>query len=104
MFANGSNLRVPSFYESLLHCREFTHRKLDFLTCAIAGGDKLLPETENAVNEFFKSHGCKSKIYKEYGMTEMGSAVTFTTSDECNEVGSVGISSIISNVKICKSI
>ena len=95
---------VPSFYESLLHCREFTHRKLDFLTCAIAGGDKLLLETENAVNEFFKSHGCKSKIYKGYGMTEMGSAVTFTTSDECNEVGSVGISSIISNVKICDEV
>ena len=37
-------------------------------------------------------------------MTEMGSAVTFTTSDECNEVRSVGISSIISNVKICDEV
>ena len=91
---------VPAFFESLANSAEVGNQKLDFLMCAITGGDRLLASTEDHINQFFKEHGCKYKILKGYGMTEMGSAATFTTTEACNIPGSVGIPTHCTEVKV----
>lgn len=91
---------VPAFFESLANSAEVGNQKLDFLMCAITGGDRLLGSTEDHINEFFKEHGCKYTILKGYGMTEIGSAATFTATDECNIPGSVGIPTHCTEVKV----
>jgi len=68
--------------------------------CAITGGDQLLENTENSINCFLKEHGCKYSIMKGYGMTEMGSAATFTSTEEVNVPGSVGIPCHCDTVKV----
>lgn len=94
---------VPSFFETLAKDRKVKNKDLSFIISCITGGDKMLLETEREINRFFKDHGCKNKIMKGYGMTEMGSAATFTVSDECNVEGSVGITSQHNNVKVIDS-
>ncbi len=91
---------VPAFFESLANSAEVGNQKLDFLMCAITGGDRLLASTEDHINRFFAGHGCKYTILKGYGMTEMGSAATFTATDESNIPGSVGIPTHLTEVKV----
>lgn len=91
---------VPAFFESLANSTEVGDRKLAFLMCAISGGDRLLASTEDHINKFFKDHGCQYTILKGYGMTEMGSAATFTVTNECNLPGSVGIPTHLTEVKV----
>ena len=91
---------VPAFFESLANSAEVGNQKLDFLMCAITGGDRLLASTEDHINKFFADHGCKYTILKGYGMTEMGSAATFTATDESNIPGSVGIPTHLTEVKV----
>ena len=68
--------------------------------CAITGGDQLLESTEKFINQFLRDHHCKYNILKGYGMTEMGSAATFTATDTCNIPGSVGIPTHCTTVKV----
>lgn len=91
---------VPTFFEGLANSSCIGNKKLDFLMCAITGGDRLLISTEDHINKFFKEHGCKYPILKGYGMTEMGSAATFTVTDECNIPGSVGVPTNLVEVKV----
>lgn len=94
---------VPSFFERLTKSKKMKGKDLSYLKCLITGGDQLLESTENAINSFLSSHNCKYKIQKGYGMTEMGSAVTVTATEDCNLLGSVGVPSHLANVKIINS-
>ena len=91
---------VPTFFESLANSHRIKNRDLSFLTSCITGGDKMLEETERYINRIYKEHGCKNAIMKGYGMTEVGSAFTFTVSPDCNLEGSVGVPSQFNNVKV----
>lgn len=91
---------VPSFFERLAKSKKIKNKDLSFLLCNITGGDQLLESTEKLINDFLHSHNCKYDILKGYGMTEMGSAVTVTATDECNILGSVGIPSHSAVVKV----
>ncbi len=91
---------VPSFFESLANSKQLRKRNMDFLLSAITGGDKLLASTEDHINKIFTEHGCVYPVTKGYGMTEMGSAATFTVNDNCNVPGSVGIPLLYVTVKI----
>ena len=91
---------VPSFFETLVKSEKVRKKDLSFVTSCITGGDKMLVETERQINKFFAEHGCKNPVMKGYGMTEMGSAATFTACLKCNVEGSVGITSQHNNVKV----
>lgn len=52
---------------------------LSNLTCPITGGEKVLGQDEKIINEFLVNQGCKTKIYKGYGMCELGGTVTSTS-------------------------
>lgn len=91
---------VPTFFESLANSEKIKRKQIDYLTSAITGGDKMLVSTEKHINDVYKEHGCVNKIMKGYGMTEMGSAATFTANDACNIEGSVGIPTHYTTVKV----
>jgi len=63
---------------------------LSFLATPSVGGDYISAEYEQKINAFLSEHGCKHLLVKGYGMTEVSSSAC-TTSDYCNEAGSVGI-------------
>ena len=62
---------------------------LSFLKYPSSGGEKLLPQAENDLNEFLTAHGCKVPIIKGYGMCELGSTAA-TESITDRRLGSVG--------------
>ncbi len=62
---------------------------LSNFTYPITGGKQVLPETEIAINDFLKSHGCNTSLIKGYGMCELGSTV-LTSSPIHSKLSSAG--------------
>jgi len=93
-------LGVPSFFEKLIESPELEGVDLSFLKVILVGGDALNTEVERKINEFLRKHNCKIKITKGYGMTELSAAVTYTSTNESNSIGSVGIPMVNNNVMI----
>ena len=62
---------------------------LSNMTFPITGGEQVLPRVEKTINNFLKSHGCKSILLKGYGMCELGSTVT-SDAMTTNKTGSTG--------------
>lgn len=62
---------------------------LSTMTFPITGGEQVLPRVEKIINNFLKSHGCKSVLLKGYGMCELGSTVT-SDAMTINKSGSTG--------------
>lgn len=96
----GCVFGVPSFFEKLTHSSQLAHKSLKFLTCIVTGGDKLSAATEQCINAFLKEHGCQVGILKGYGMTELGSAATFSVSPQAAPEGSVGIPLYFNNAMV----
>lgn len=75
-----------------LHAMKELEKKkadLSFITYPITGGEKILSETENMLNDILKRNGCKSHLVTGYGMCELGSTVT-STSVEHVKAGTAG--------------
>lgn len=68
-------------------------RKMDcsFLINPTVGADTLDISKEQKINEFLEKRGCKYKLTKGYGMTEVSSGASVTTTNDVNKLGSVGI-------------
>ncbi len=49
----------------------------------ITGGEKILPQDELRMNQFLREHGCRTKMYKGYGMCELGGTVSTTSNEIC---------------------
>lgn len=93
-------LGVPSFFEKIISSPKMKNKDLSFLKVVLVGGDALNTETEEKINQFLNQHNSPIKITKGYGMTEMCAVATYTISDECNSIGSVGIPLVHNNVKV----
>lgn len=54
-----------------------TNEKIDFsnMKYPTSGGEKILPLDELRINDYLKSNGCKTRLYKGYGMCELGSEI-----------------------------
>lgn len=91
---------VPAYVESLTRSRRLSQKELGFLKTVIVGGDKMNPEEEVIVNEFLQSHGADCRVIKGYGMTEMSSCAVIPVDSESNKIGSVGIPSMLNNIKV----
>ncbi len=91
---------VPSHWNSIINSKKLKNADLSYLiTCAV-GGDSMDKKLEVASNKFLSEHGCKYKITKGYGMTEVNGSIGRTT-NENNIIGSVGIPFAKSNIAIC---
>lgn len=82
---------VPSHYKGLIHSKRMRKKDLSYVIAPTVGGDAMLVELEEEVNQFLASHNCPYKINKGYGMSEVNAAVSACVSNEVNEIGSVGI-------------
>lgn len=79
---------TPTNFEPLL--QENSKMDLSFIKTPAVGGDSMDEKFEHRVNEYLAAHGCKHKVVKGYGMSEVGSSAC-SCWDDCNSVGSVGI-------------
>lgn len=82
---------VPSHYGSIINSKKLRKADLSYIIAPTVGGDKMDENLEIKTNEFLKEHNCDYKVTKGYGMTEVNAAVAACTSNETNELGSVGI-------------
>ena len=81
---------VPSYWSGIIQSKKLKKADLSFIIFAAVGGDSMDLKLEKAANSFLFSHGCHHVVKKGYGMTEICAAVTSST-DECSQLGSVGI-------------
>jgi len=91
---------VPSHYGYLLKSKKLEGIDLSFIKTPIVGGDKMDYTLEEQVNKFLSEHGCKSKIIKGYGMSEVDAAVSVCINNEINRLKSVGIPLSHTNIGI----
>ena len=90
---------VPAHWDYIINSKRLKNKDLSFLiTCAV-GGDKMDEKLEVKATDFLKEHGSGYGIAKGYGMTEVNGSIGRTT-NENNEVGSVGIPFYKSSVGI----
>lgn len=82
---------TPIMWETIISSKKSQKTDYSFLITPTVGADKISDEGEKRVNEFLEAHGCRYKLAKGYGMTEVSSGVTFTPTNEVNKPGSVGI-------------
>ena len=81
---------VPTMYESLLGCKEFTHnKKLKRLHVVFCGGDSLSPKLQHEFNEVMKNNGSHCQRFEGYGLTEAVCVNIVNTFDHHKE-GSIG--------------
>lgn len=59
----------------------FPAGSLSPLNCPITGGEKIMPKDEARINSFLSSYGCSKKVFKGYGMCELGGTVTSTSNN-----------------------
>lgn len=90
---------IPVYWEVLLNDKKIIKTDLSCLKYIAYGGEAMLPEKEEKVNNILSSCGAKCKLIKGLGSTELTSGATITYSD-CNVIGSVGIPLVKGNCKI----
>lgn len=90
---------TPSLMEYLLQCE----KNLDLSTLRMPAvcWEFFSEEQENKINKFFEKHKSPVRIFKGYGTLEASTIVTFT-SEEHNDVKSVGYPMVHTTVSIFK--
>lgn len=72
-------LATMSFWEYAVGEKGLKYIDFSSMRYPITGGEKVLPEAEQKVNSFLKSHGCPVRMIKGWGMCELGSTITSTS-------------------------
>ncbi len=82
---------VPSHYGNVVNSKKLKEKELDYLVSPIVGGDSMITTLEETTNDFLISHHCSQAVMKGYGMSEVCAAVSLTSGDNRNPIGSVGV-------------
>jgi len=82
---------VPSHYNAIIHSNKLKNADLSFICSPVVGGDGTEIHFEKAVNDFLSEHNCSTRLIKGYGMTEVCAAISTTSQNRFNKLGSVGI-------------
>lgn len=90
---------VPSYWGTIINSKKLKNKDLSYIIAPTVGGDAMDTTLERESNEFLKNHGCKYKITKGYGMTEVTGGVAGTVEDN-NEIGSIGIPFVKTTISI----
>ncbi len=80
---------VPSLYEQLSESN-LGKDDLEFLTCAVSGGDFMSNDLKTKVDKYLHDHGSSAEVRVGYGLTE-ASAATCLTPTGRYKPGSIGI-------------
>lgn len=81
---------IPNYVAPMLNNPRMRNVNLEGLKVIAVGGEGAGNALEVDLNRFLKRHGCKAKLLKGYGMTEL-SASACTAFDNVNALGSVGV-------------
>lgn len=82
---------VPSHYGTIINSKKMKGQDLSYIIAPTVGGDAMDTELERKTNQFLAEHHCQYFVTKGYGMTEVAACVTVCISNDCNQIGSVGI-------------
>lgn len=91
---------TPMHYITMIQHPKLQKADLSFLKTPGAGGDGMNLGGELAVNEFFRSHGCKTPIAKGWGMTECCSTAATCMGEAIYKPGSVGVPLCMTTVSV----
>lgn len=69
---------VPALFETMTQSELLEKEDLSFLQNMICGGDKLTPSSKELVDKFLINHNSPAKVAQGFGMTEVGTSVTYT--------------------------
>ncbi len=69
-------LTATSLWMYVMEVQECKNADLSNFIYPFTGGEKISGRDENRLNIFLKEHGCKQRLYKGYGMCELGSTVS----------------------------
>lgn len=92
---------VPALFETMTKSPELKDADLSYLKNMICGGDKLTPASKELIDKFLYEHHSKAKVSQGFGMTEVGTSVTFTL--DCLEnptANNIGSPLVRTNIKI----
>lgn len=95
---------VPTLWANMVSDRRFQKILVPFFKYIVNGGDcleSIKNPLEQEINQFLSDHHANVKITKGYGLTEAVASVTFTF-ENSNEIGSIGVPLINTNIKIVK--
>lgn len=82
---------TPTLLYPLMEAKEFENLDLSFVKAVILSEEKLDITLEQQFNNWLLEHGCRTRITKAYGMTEVGGAVSYTKDAVNNITCAVGI-------------
>lgn len=91
---------VPTLMRDILYNKDYSKIDFSFINYIVSGGGPMGSD-EELFNKFLKEKNSNKAITKGYGLTEATSSVTFTFED-CNEINSVGIPLVNTNIKVVK--
>lgn len=92
---------VPALFETMTQSPLLANEDLSFLQNMICGGDKLTPASKETIDAYLSAHGSKAKVAQGFGMTEVGTSVTYTINGVANPTpNSIGCPLSHVNIKI----
>ena len=72
-------------------CSELKKTDLSGMTYPIIGGESIRPQDKKEIIDFLRTHGCTAPLAIGYGMCELGSTVTASTSRYFGKDGGAGL-------------
>ena len=83
----GLTLVATSIWVSAMKHSLSNKLDLSAMKYPITGGEQILSETEDEINEFLKKRGCQFALIKGYGMCEVGSTLTTSSRIHTKKTG-----------------
>ena len=94
---------VPALFETMIRSDILQKENLGFIHNLICGGDKLTPVSEDRINTFLSEHHSCAKVAQGFGMTEVGTSVTYTVPTSYSpKPNHIGIPLSHTTIKICE--
>lgn len=92
---------VPALFETMTKSHELENEDLRYLKNMICGGDKLTPASKKIIDEFLKKHNSEAQVAQGFGLTEVGTSVTYTLNSLKNPTANnIGSPLAHTNIKI----
>ena len=92
-------LATASFWVYAIHNEKMQTINLSDHVYPITGGEQVLPRVERQINSFLAKHGSKAKLIVGWGMCELGSTIS-STSTAHSMPGSVGFPILSTTVAV----
>ena len=69
-------LTATSLWQYVISSERMKTADFSRMKYPITGGEKVLPQDEQRINQYLRDHKCNTKLYKGYGMCELGGTIS----------------------------